>query len=85
VRVRTTCRDDRLDGEVVLVPFVVVSSGVELCYESFGPSGAPLVVLVAGFGAQMLSWDPGLCAGLAERDLRVVRFDNRVGISPPLR
>jgi len=35
------------------------------------------VVLVAGFGAQMISWANGFCAGLAERGRHVVRFDNR--------
>jgi pimeloyl-ACP methyl ester carboxylesterase len=55
----------------------VLPNGIELAYETFGDSSAPAIVLVAGFGAQMISWDDGFCAGLAERGRFVIRFDNR--------
>jgi pimeloyl-ACP methyl ester carboxylesterase len=59
--------------------------GLEFEYDTFGdPGGAPLL-LVAGLGAQMISWDDGLCRLLAERGFRVIRFDNRdVGLSTRL-
>ena len=40
------------------------------------PDGEPLL-LVMGLATQMLAWDEGFCAMLAERGFRVVRFDNR--------
>jgi pimeloyl-ACP methyl ester carboxylesterase len=58
---------------------------IELAYETFGdPSHTP-VLLVSGLGSQMISYADELCAGLAERDLFVIRFDNRdVGMSTHL-
>ena len=40
------------------------------------PDGEPLL-LVMGLATQMIAWDEGFCALLAERGFRVVRFDNR--------
>jgi pimeloyl-ACP methyl ester carboxylesterase len=50
---------------------------MELEYETFGdPGGSPLL-LIAGLGAQMLSWDAEFCELLANRGFYVVRYDNR--------
>jgi pimeloyl-ACP methyl ester carboxylesterase len=57
--------------------FDVGPSGIEMAYERFGDQGAPPVLLVHGGGAQMISWPDGFCAGLVDRGVRVVRFDNR--------
>ena len=55
---------------------------IEICYESFGPSDAPPLLLVMGLGAQMTLWSPGFVSELLERGFRVIRFDNRdVGLS----
>jgi pimeloyl-ACP methyl ester carboxylesterase len=52
-------------------------NGIEIAYQEIGdPSGEPLL-LVMGLATQMLGWDEGLCAMLAARGFRVVRFDNR--------
>ena len=60
----------------------VRSNGIEIEYEEFGRPGDPVLLLIMGLGAQMLSWDEAFCAMLAERGHRVVRFDNRdVGLS----
>jgi len=57
--------------------FAPVSTGVELCYQTFGnPEGDPLL-LVMGLGGPMNWWDPELCTMLAEAGFFVVRFDNR--------
>lgn len=58
------------------------ASGIELEYETVGdPAGAPLM-LIAGLGSQMISWDEGFCEMLAARGFRVIRFDNRdIGLS----
>jgi len=50
---------------------------IELAYQEVGdPDGEPLI-LVMGLATQMIAWDDELCAMLAERGFRVVRFDNR--------
>lgn len=56
---------------------VTTGSGVALAYESFGRPADPCLVLIAGLGAQMLSWDARLCERLAAGGRRVIRFDNR--------
>ena len=53
------------------------ANGIELCYQEMGdPDGEPLL-LVMGLATQMIAWPEELCAMLAERGFRVVRFDNR--------
>ncbi|MEV8318439.1 alpha/beta hydrolase [Streptomyces sp. NPDC059900] len=59
------------------MPSVVVSAGVSITYESFGDPGDPPVLLVMGFGAQMLSWHEDFCRALAGRGRYVIRYDNR--------
>lgn len=57
-------------------------SDVLLDHDAHGPDDGPVVVLVAGLGAQRHWWPPGLVALLAE-DHRVVLPDNRdLGGSP---
>lgn len=46
-------------------------------YDSFGRNGAPPVLLIAGFGQQMIGWDESFCALLAARGFRVIRYDHR--------
>jgi pimeloyl-ACP methyl ester carboxylesterase len=53
------------------------ANGVELCYDTFGDRKAPPLLLIMGLGAQMILWDDGFCAALAERGFFVIRFDNR--------
>ncbi|WP_243228322.1 alpha/beta hydrolase [Microbacterium sp. CIAB417] len=53
------------------------SADVRLYYEVFGSEKDPVLVLISGGGAQLLSWDPRLVAALTSGGLRVVRFDNR--------
>jgi pimeloyl-ACP methyl ester carboxylesterase len=58
------------------------ANGIELEYEAFGDMKSPPLLLIAGLGAQMLSWDEDFCRLLAARGFRVIRFDNRdVGMS----
>lgn len=60
-------------------------SGIELEYETFGSSDAPPLLLVMGFGAQMILWDEAFCELLAARGRYVIRFDNRdCGLSSKL-
>jgi pimeloyl-ACP methyl ester carboxylesterase len=61
------------------------ANGIEIAYEVIGrPQDRPLL-LVMGLGTQMIHWDDELCALLAARGHRVIRFDNRdVGLSTKL-
>ncbi|TMF36456.1 MAG: alpha/beta hydrolase [Chloroflexi bacterium] len=53
------------------------ANGIEIEFETFGePDAAPLL-LIAGLGAQLLSWDEDFCRLLASRGFHVIRFDNR--------
>ena len=51
--------------------------GVSIAYETFGDPGDPPVLLVMGFGAQMIAWHEDFCAMLAGRGRYVIRYDNR--------
>src|SRR5467141_1658533 len=58
------------------------ANGIELEYETFGDSESAPLLLIAGLGAQMLSWDEEFCRLLAGRGFYVIRFDNRdVGLA----
>ena len=50
---------------------------LELCYETFGDSADPALMLIMGLGTQMIAWREDFCTGLAARGFFVVRFDNR--------
>ena len=57
--------------------FCDVGRGVTLCYETFGDSNDPPILLVMGLATQMIAWHDEFCEALAERGFYVVRFDNR--------
>ncbi len=60
--------------------------GFGLAYDTFGWRDAPPILLIAGFGQQMIGWDESFCALLAARGFRVIRFDHRnMGHSSELR
>ena len=50
---------------------------IELEYDTFGKETDPALLLIMGFTAQMVMWDPEFCDMLAAGGLRVIRFDNR--------
>ena len=56
---------------------VETSTGVELEYDTFGNPDDQAVLLVMGFGTQLLGWDAEFCRQLAERGRYVIRYDNR--------
>ncbi|MYT70315.1 MULTISPECIES: alpha/beta hydrolase [unclassified Streptomyces] len=59
------------------MPIITVSPDVSLAYETFGDPADPPVLLVMGFGAQLLGWHEDFCRALAERGRYVIRYDNR--------
>ncbi|MEP6814199.1 MAG: alpha/beta fold hydrolase [Marmoricola sp.] len=57
--------------------FAPASTGIDLCYQTFGdPDGEPLL-LVMGLGGPMIWWNPDLCTLLAQQGFYVIRYDNR--------
>lgn len=53
------------------------ANGIEIEYETFGDADALPLMLIAGLGSQMITWDDAFCANLAARGFHVIRFDNR--------
>ncbi len=53
------------------------TSGIAVEYETFGHPPDPAVLLVMGFGTQLLGWDAEFCRQLAARGRYVIRYDNR--------
>jgi pimeloyl-ACP methyl ester carboxylesterase len=50
---------------------------IEAEYDTFGTPTDPALLLIMGFGAQMVAWDAEFAQMLADRGLFVIRFDNR--------
>lgn len=58
------------------------TNGIALHYEDHGDPGAPAILLIMGFGAQLTLWPIEFVEALAARGFRVIRFDNRdIGLS----
>jgi pimeloyl-ACP methyl ester carboxylesterase len=58
---------------------------ISLCYDTFGSSTDPALLLVMGLNQQMIAWNVALCNILAAKGFFVIRFDNRdVGLSTKL-
>ena len=55
----------------------VDANGIQIEYETFGEPNSPALLLIIGFGCQLLYWGEQLCRQLAERGHYVIRFDNR--------
>ena len=50
---------------------------IDICYETFGDSSDPAILLIMGLGTQMLAWHEDFCEQLAARGYFVIRHDNR--------
>jgi pimeloyl-ACP methyl ester carboxylesterase len=50
---------------------------IEIEYDTFGSPDDPALLLVMGFTAQLIAWDPAFCELLAEHGRYVIRYDNR--------
>lgn len=53
------------------------ANGIELAYDSQGDASDDVILLIAGFGTQMIRWTETFCQTLVARGYRVIRFDNR--------
>ena len=67
----------KLEKERNLMPKILLSTGVKICYETFGSSTDPTLLLIHGLGSQLLLWEEGFCNKLAEEGLHVIRYDQR--------
>ncbi|HWE58176.1 MAG TPA: alpha/beta hydrolase [Solirubrobacteraceae bacterium] len=59
------------------MPQITIPSGLALEYETHGESSDPAVLMVMGFGAQLVSWPRDFCRLLAQGGRHVISFDNR--------
>jgi pimeloyl-ACP methyl ester carboxylesterase len=67
------------------MPQITTPSGMAFEYETYGESSDPPVLMVMGFGAQLVAWPRGFCRKLAEGGRHVISFDNRdCGLSAKL-
>ncbi|HXA29721.1 MAG TPA: alpha/beta hydrolase [Candidatus Angelobacter sp.] len=53
------------------------ANGIDIEYETFGDAPAEPLLLIMGFGRQMIAWPDAFCTAIADRGFRVIRFDNR--------
>ncbi len=56
---------------------IVRANEVDLCVETFGDPADPAILLIAGAGGSMLSWEEEFCERLASGSRFVIRYDNR--------
>ena len=54
-----------------------LSTGVEICFQTFGDAGDRPLLLVMGLGGPMTWWPERLCRQLAGEGFHVIRYDNR--------
>lgn len=60
----------------------IQANGIFIEYDIFGNPSSPPLLLIMGYGGQMILWDTEFCDRLAGKGLYVIRFDNRdVGLS----
>lgn len=57
--------------------FVVLPSGVELCYRIDGAHDGRPLMLIGGVAVDVVLWPESLVSGLVGAGFRVIRFDNR--------
>lgn len=65
------------DGHRPLDQFCTVSTGMRLCYRTYGPDYAEPLLLIAGLALHLTSWSPRFIEGLVQRGYHVITFDNR--------
>ena len=54
-----------------------ISSTIELEYDTFGDPKDPALLLIMGYGAQLVVWEEEFCQMFAAKNLFVIRYDNR--------
>ena len=46
-------------------------------YQSIGREGDPVILLIMGLASALAAWPDSFCEGLAAKEFRIIRFDNR--------
>jgi pimeloyl-ACP methyl ester carboxylesterase len=59
------------------MPETQTAAGITLAYDTFGDPADPALLLIMGFGSQMIAWTAALCQRLVAGGHFVIRFDNR--------
>lgn len=72
--------------KIILLPIfcliLVAAAEPKLYNESFGDKTNPAIILNAGAGSQLITWDKAFCQKLAEKGYFVIRYDYRdIGLS----
>jgi pimeloyl-ACP methyl ester carboxylesterase len=55
----------------------VTANGIQIEYDTFGDPLSPPLLLIMGYGCQMILWDEEFCRQLVEKGHYVIRYDNR--------
>ena len=70
------------------MPQAIISANigtVSIEYETLGDPNNPALLLIQGFGAQLINWPDRFCQMLVDQGFYVIRFDNRdCGLSTKL-
>ena len=59
------------------MPTITTRAGIELAYETIGSPADPPLLLVAGYGTQLIAWPRGFSEMLAAGGRYVIEYDNR--------
>ncbi|MEH6757093.1 MAG: alpha/beta hydrolase [Parasphingorhabdus sp.] len=60
----------------------IIANGINIEVEDHGKTDDPAILLIMGYGTQLIAWPMDFINGLIESGFRVVTFDNRdVGLS----
>jgi pimeloyl-ACP methyl ester carboxylesterase len=59
------------------VPTITTPAGIDLAYETIGSPADPPLLLVSGYGTQLIAWPRGFSELLAAGGRFVVEYDNR--------
>ncbi len=63
--------------DIAAMPTATTPAGIDLHYETIGSPADPPLLLVIGYGAQMIAWPRGFSELLAAGGRFVIEFDNR--------
>jgi pimeloyl-ACP methyl ester carboxylesterase len=59
------------------VPTITTPAGIDLAYETIGSPADPPLLLVPGYGTQLIAWPRGFSERLAAGGRLVIEYDNR--------
>jgi pimeloyl-ACP methyl ester carboxylesterase len=59
------------------MPTITTPAGIDLAYETIGSPADPPLLLVAGYGTQLIAWPRGFSELLAAGGRFVIQYDNR--------